>query len=121
MAKYLLVYGGGSMPETEEAQAQVMAAWDAWFHGMNGAVADPGNPTGEGRTVRADGSGLRGVAAGTDPAWSPDGARISFNLPNLSTVDGSRDPIVIANADGSDVRRTGAFGVAGAWNPAPAS
>lgn len=72
-------------------------------------------------TVRADGSGLRGVAAGTDPAWSPDGARISFNLPNLSTVDGSRDPIVIANADGSDVRRTGAFGVAGAWNPAPAS
>jgi hypothetical protein len=63
MAKYLLVYGGGSMAETEEAQAQVMAAWDAWFHAIGGAVVDPGNPTGEGRTVRADGS----VGAAAEP------------------------------------------------------
>ena len=27
MAKYLLVYHGGRMPEGEEAQAKVMAAW----------------------------------------------------------------------------------------------
>ena len=27
MAKYLLLYGGGSMPETEAEQAAVMTAW----------------------------------------------------------------------------------------------
>lgn len=44
MAKYLLLYRGGSMPETEEAQAAVMKAWDDWFHAIGGAVADGGNP-----------------------------------------------------------------------------
>ena len=29
MAKYLLAYRGGGMPETPEAGAQVMAAWGA--------------------------------------------------------------------------------------------
>ena len=28
MAKYLLLYEGGSMPETEAAQAAVMQAWE---------------------------------------------------------------------------------------------
>lgn len=29
MAKYVLLYRGGHMPETPEEQAQVMAAWGA--------------------------------------------------------------------------------------------
>ena len=29
MANYVLVYSGGSTPETKEAQADVMAAWGA--------------------------------------------------------------------------------------------
>jgi hypothetical protein len=29
MANYVLAYSGGSMPETEEAGAAVMAAWTA--------------------------------------------------------------------------------------------
>ncbi len=44
MAKYLLLYGGGQMPETEAEQAQVMTAWEAWFTELGPAVADPGNP-----------------------------------------------------------------------------
>ena len=34
MAKYLLVYHGGGMPEGEEAQAKVMAAWGTWFQNL---------------------------------------------------------------------------------------
>lgn len=44
MAKYLLLYGGGSMPETEAEQAKVMEAWTAWFTELGPAVVDPGNP-----------------------------------------------------------------------------
>ncbi|NCF69083.1 MAG: hypothetical protein GWP61_24245 [Chloroflexi bacterium] len=44
MGKFVLVYTGGGMPETEEEQAAVMAAWGAWYQGLGEAVADPGNP-----------------------------------------------------------------------------
>jgi len=44
MAKYLLLYGGGSMPETEAEQAAVMTAWTDWFTQLGPAVVDPGNP-----------------------------------------------------------------------------
>jgi hypothetical protein len=44
MAKYLLLYAGGSMPETEAEQAKVMEAWTAWFTELGPAVVDPGNP-----------------------------------------------------------------------------
>jgi Tol biopolymer transport system component len=44
-------------------------------------------------TVHRDGSGLKKIANGTDPQWSPDGRRIAFD---------NRDGIVVANADGSD-------------------
>jgi hypothetical protein len=44
MAKYLLLYAGGSMPETDAEQAKVMEAWTAWFTELGPAVADPGNP-----------------------------------------------------------------------------
>ncbi len=59
--KYLLVYHGGSMPQDEAAVAQVMAAWEAWFTSIGGAVADPGEPTSVARTIRSDGS-VSGVA-----------------------------------------------------------
>jgi hypothetical protein len=58
MAKYLLLYRGGSMPETDEAQAAVMKAWDAWFHELGSAVADGGNPftPGAAKAIAADGA-----------------------------------------------------------------
>jgi hypothetical protein len=44
MTKYLLLYSGGTMPETEAEQAQVMKAWESWFTELGPALADPGNP-----------------------------------------------------------------------------
>jgi hypothetical protein len=44
MAKYLLLFGPGKMPETDDEQAQVMKAWDAWFGELGPAVVDQGNP-----------------------------------------------------------------------------
>ena len=44
MAKYLLLYAGGSMPETEAEQAAVMTAWTSWFTELGSAVVDQGNP-----------------------------------------------------------------------------
>ena len=60
MAKFLLAYHGGGMPETEEEQAKVMAAWGEWYGKLGAAVVDPGNPVGQTKTVAADG----GVSAG---------------------------------------------------------
>ena len=34
MSDYVLLFGGGSMPETKEEQDAVMAAWNAWFEEM---------------------------------------------------------------------------------------
>jgi hypothetical protein len=56
MAKYLLAYRGGHMPEAPEEQARVMAAWGAWFGRLGAGVADPGNPTSQAKTINPDGS-----------------------------------------------------------------
>ncbi len=46
MAKFLLLYTGGSMPKSEAEQAKVMQDWADWYAGLGSAVADPGNPIG---------------------------------------------------------------------------
>lgn len=56
MPSYLLAYTGGSMPETEQAQAAVMSAWESWFTALGEAVADPGNPFGTSASIAPDGS-----------------------------------------------------------------
>ena len=56
MAKFIFVYHGGKMPETEEEGAKVMADWQAWFANMGSAVVDGGNPVGPSSTVHGDGS-----------------------------------------------------------------
>ena len=63
MAKYVLAFHGGGMAETEEEQAQVMAAWGAWMEGLGDKLVDPGNPAGESRTIQADGSVAEGGGA----------------------------------------------------------
>lgn len=62
MADYVLLYSGGSMPETEEAQAQVMKAWDDWYKELGAAIKDSGNPFGPAsKTVGSDGSVKEGA------------------------------------------------------------
>jgi hypothetical protein len=54
---FLLVYKGGSMPETEEEQGKVMDAWTAWFGQLGAALKDGGNPfTPTSKTISPDGS-----------------------------------------------------------------
>ena len=38
MANFLLTFDGGSMPETKEAQDQVMTAWTDWFGSLGDAT-----------------------------------------------------------------------------------
>lgn len=44
MTNYVLLYSGGSMPETEAEQAVVLGAWAEWYKALGDAVVDPGNP-----------------------------------------------------------------------------
>jgi hypothetical protein len=46
MGKYVLAFKGGSIPESEEEQKQVMDEWMAWFGGLGDSVVDMGNPFG---------------------------------------------------------------------------
>jgi hypothetical protein len=66
MAKYLLVFHGGGMPETVEEQERVMAAWTDWYGTLGASVADPGNPIGRAMTIATDGSLSEG--GGANPA-----------------------------------------------------
>ena len=64
MATYVLVYQGGGMAETEEAQQAAMAAWGAWFESLGAAVSDAGAPFGPSAAVGggASSSGLTGYS-----------------------------------------------------------
>ncbi len=44
MAKFVLLFSGGGMPETEAETVEVMKAWEAWYGNLGRAVVDPGYP-----------------------------------------------------------------------------
>lgn len=57
MTDYLLLYSGGSMPESEADQAVVMGAWDEWSKALGDAVVDLGNPfTPAAKSIASDGT-----------------------------------------------------------------
>lgn len=82
MAKYVLIYKGGGMPEGEEAQQEAMARWGAWFGALGDSVVEPGNPFGASSSVGPGGvSGLTGysvISAGSldDALAKADGCPI---------------------------------------------
>jgi len=81
MAKYLLLYDGGSMPESETEQAAVMQAWDAWFQQIGAAVADAGNPfTPASKRITADGS----ISAGA-------GSASGYSILEADSLDAATD------------------------------
>jgi hypothetical protein len=66
MANYLLTYHGGSgMPEGQEAQAQAMEAWNAWFGQLGDSLVDGGNPTSRAVAISPDGSTMDATSAPT--------------------------------------------------------
>jgi hypothetical protein len=56
MAKYLLAYHGGGMPQPPEEQQRVLEAWGKWYQELGQAVVDGGNPIGQTRVIASDGS-----------------------------------------------------------------
>jgi hypothetical protein len=65
MTKFLLVYHGGRVPQTQAEGEQVMKAWNDWIGQMGKALVDPGNPVGKSKTVAPDGTVTAG--GGADP------------------------------------------------------
>ena len=57
MTNYVLLYTGGTIPDSEEEQAEVMEAWGAWYGKMGEAVVDGGNPFNDAKHITADGVG----------------------------------------------------------------
>jgi hypothetical protein len=57
MAKYVLVYKGGNMAETDEEREAAMAAWGAFLGGLGESLVDAGNPFGPSAAVGDNGSG----------------------------------------------------------------
>ena len=89
MAKYLFVYHGGSMPESQEEVAKAMDAWGNWFGELGNAVVDGGNPVGMSLTVQSDGSVANN--GGANPASG------------YSLVEASSDDDAVAKAKGCPV------------------
>ena len=71
MAKYVLLYTGGSMPETEAEQAEVMKAWEAWYAGLGDAVVDPGYPFSPvSKSIASDGTVSDGPVGPADSGYT---------------------------------------------------
>jgi hypothetical protein len=64
MAKYLLAYSGGSMPETPAEQQKVMEQWMAWFGEMGSALVDGGSPLAPSATIKPGGTVSPGASMG---------------------------------------------------------
>lgn len=64
MAKYLLAYSGGSMPDTPAEQQKVMEQWMGWFEEMGSALVDGGSPLAPTATIKPGGAVSSGAGMG---------------------------------------------------------
>jgi hypothetical protein len=64
MAKFVLVYRGGSGMAPPEEQQAAMEAWMNWFGSLGDAVVDPGAPFGPSASIGPDGSAGSGGPSG---------------------------------------------------------
>ena len=64
MAKYLLAYSGGSMPESPAEQQKVMEQWMAWFGELGSALTDGGSPLAPRATIKPGGAVSSGANMG---------------------------------------------------------
>jgi hypothetical protein len=90
MAKFVYVYKGGGVPETEEAQQAAMAAWGAWIGEMGQSLVDVGNPFGASTAVGSGGSNGAATSALTgysivDAASLDEAAAKARGCPVLSS------------------------------------
>ena len=74
------------------------------------------------RTVRPDGSGVRTIAEGEAPAWSPDGTLLAFQCPPAGAPkEPPASDICVVNADGSGQRVLVTGARSPSWSPDGAS
>lgn len=86
MSKFVLAYRGGGIPETEEEQEAVMAAWGAWFGQLGASVIDGGAPFGASAAVGGD---------------------VTAHLTGYSIVDASGLDDAVAKAGGCPILASG--------------
>lgn len=71
MANFLLLYSGGSMPQSEAEQQAVTNEWLAWFGKLGSAIVDGGNPTSPmAKSIASDGSVSDGPAGSMVSGYS---------------------------------------------------
>jgi hypothetical protein len=56
VGKFVLVYTGGAMQETEAAQQEAMTQWMSWFGSLGDAVVDAGSPFGPSSSISSKGT-----------------------------------------------------------------
>ena len=56
MAKFVLIYHGGTKPQSEAEGEKMMADWQRWVNEMGADLIDPGAGVGMSKTVMSDGS-----------------------------------------------------------------
>ncbi len=56
MAKFVYIYTGGGMPDTDEESARVMAAWQDFLGGFGDKLVDMGAPFGASQAVNGNGA-----------------------------------------------------------------
>jgi hypothetical protein len=69
MARFLVTYHGGGMPEGDEPRQQAMAAFGQWVAETGEALVDPGAPLGPSKTVSKSGV-ADGPAQGVSGGYS---------------------------------------------------
>jgi len=56
MGKYVYIYRGGGMPESEEEGKRLMEAWGGFLGGLGDALVDGGSPFGASTSVNGNGT-----------------------------------------------------------------
>ena len=96
MTNYILLYSGGSMPESEAEQKMILNDWNAWFAKLGSAVVDQGNPfTPMVKNIASDGR----VSDGPDGMMMASG----YSIIKADSLDSA-----VAMARGCPVPKSGA-------------
>lgn len=95
MANFVLLYSGGSMPETPAEQAEVMQAWGAWFGSLGSSLVDGGNPfTPAAKSIASNGT-VSDVPAGS---MASGYSIIKADSLNAAVDMASRCPVLLGGA-----------------------
>jgi hypothetical protein len=107
VAKFLLAYHGGTMPEDPAENARVMGLWIEWYSSLGAGVLDPGNPVGHAAYVNADGSVSEGGGANPVSGYTI----IEAADLDAAVAAAKRNPLLAAGYGGSiEVAETFAMG-----------